>query len=57
MSETRVLLPASLFDQLTDYLIKQPYSEVYGLLDLLKEKAQVVATEQTEVEVEGSSDD
>lgn len=50
--EQMVVLPAKVFNQVTDFLLQQPYAQVSGLVDAIKETAQAlqppVAEEVTE---------
>jgi hypothetical protein len=40
--EQMVVLPAKVFNQLTDFLLQQPYARVSGLVDAIKETAQAL---------------
>lgn len=40
--EQMVVLPAKVFNQITDFLLQQPYAQVSGLVEAIKETAQAV---------------
>ena len=40
--EQMVVLPAKVFNQVTDFLLQQPYAQVSGLVDAIKESAHAV---------------
>lgn len=45
-----VILPASVFNQVTDYLIRQPYADISGLIEALKENARAIQNTNAEAE-------
>ena len=53
--EQLVVLPVSVFNQVTDYLVKQPYAEIQGLIELLREHTKAV--QQDSVVEENVSDE
>ncbi len=50
-NEQNVLLPASTFNKVVDYLMNQPYSTVSGLIEDIKQNARAVEA-QPEVQPE-----
>jgi len=45
--EQMVILPVKVFNQVTDYLLQQPYGSVSPLVDLLKENTRAVQSPET----------
>lgn len=53
-NEQMVILPVSVFNQVTDFMTTQPYSQVAPLIDALKENVKLVEpTTPEEVAEEG----
>ena len=48
--EQMVVLPVKVFNQVTDYLLQQPYGTVAPLIDALKENTRAVDAPETEEE-------
>ena len=55
--EQMVVLPAKVFNQVTDFLLQQPYAQVSGLVDAIKESAQAVQQPVAQEEVSEESDE
>jgi len=55
--EQMVVLPAKVFNQVTDFLLQQPYAQVSGLVDAIKESAQAVQQPVAQEEVAEESDE
>ena len=55
--EQMVVLPAKVFNQVTDFLLQQPYAQVSGLVDAIKESAQAVQQPVAKEEVAEESDE
>ena len=54
--EQKVVLPLDVFNKLVDYVGNRPYNEVAGIIDQIRETAQVVQDEQVS-EVEEDTDE
>lgn len=46
-NEQMVVLPVKVFNQVTDYLLQQPYGTVSPLIDALKENTRAVESPET----------
>ena len=55
--EQMVVLPVKVFNQVTDFLMQQPYAQVSGLVDAIKESAQAVQQPVAKEEVSEESDE
>ena len=55
--EQMVVLPAKVFNQVTDFLLQQPYAQVSGLVDAIKESAQAVQQPVAQEEDSEESDE
>ena len=55
--EQMVVLPAKVFNQVTDFLLQQPYAQVSGLVDAIKESSQAVQQPVGQEEVSEDSDE
>ena len=50
-NEQMVVLPVSVFNQVTEFITTQPYSQVAPLIDALKENTKLVESPAVEEEV------
>jgi len=55
--EQMVVLPAKVFNQITDFLLQQPYAQVSGLVEAIKETAQAVQPPEGKESVDAESDE
>ena len=55
--EQMVVLPAKVFNQITDFLLQQPYAQVSGLVEAIKETAQAVQPPVGKENVDSESDE
>jgi hypothetical protein len=55
--EQMVVLPAKVFNQITDFLLQQPYAQVSGLVEAIKETAQAVQPPVEKESVDSESDE
>lgn len=51
-----VVLPLKVFNQVVEFLMQQPYGQVSGMVEAIKENAQAVQSPAQEPEVEESDE-
>ena len=54
--EQMVVLPLKVFNQVVEFLMQQPYGQVSGMVEAIKENAQAVQPPAQEPEVEESDE-
>ena len=56
--EQKIILPASVFNQLLDFLVKLPFAQVSPLIELLQQSAKLIqAADETQAPQQMDSDD